>query len=102
MAQIARIEMDTQRLQRDIGLLREGRERARSHINELRNKMDAMNNMWEGPANAAMRQRFQKDYDYMMALCSTVQEMINTLESIRQAYDTCENNVHSLVSALRI
>ena len=73
-----------------------------SDIRRLRTKMDAMNGMWEGPANAAMRQRFQADYQQMQALCASIEELIQVLEAIRRSYDRCEDEVRSAVDALRI
>lgn len=58
--------------------------------------------MWEGPANQAVRQRFQGDYERMQALCGSVEDLLNTLESIRQEYDGCESRVRDAVDALRI
>lgn len=102
MAAISLIEINTDQLSSDIKRLRTVLNRTRDHIKQLRAKMDDMNTMWEGPANLAMRQRFQGDYEKMLALCSSLEELIQILESIRQAYDTCESNVRSAVDALRV
>lgn len=102
MAAISVIEINTEQLNRDIQRLRQRLSQTRSHIQSLREKMDAMNRMWEGPANAAIRQRFQADHANMLNLCKMLEELIRMLESIRQSYDTCETNVRSAVDALRI
>jgi len=102
MAVISVIEINTAQLSSDIKRLRETLARTRNHIGQLRTKMDAMNSMWEGPTNLVMRQRFQEDHERMLALCSSIEELLQTLESIRQAYDTCENQVRGVVDALRV
>ena len=38
----------------------------------------------------------------MLALCTSIEGLIQILESIRQAYDTCEDQVRGVVDALRI
>lgn len=102
MAVISVIEINTVQLSSDIKRLQNTLSRTRNHIEQLRAKMAAMNSMWEGPTNLALRQRFQEDHERMLALCSSLEDLIRTLESIRQAYDTCENNVRSTVDALRV
>lgn len=102
MAAISVIEINTEQLDRDIQRLREKLSQTRTHINRLKDRMDAMNKMWEGTANQAVRQRFQRDHQNMLNLCEMLEELIQTLESIRQSYDSCENHVRSAVDALRI
>ncbi|MCI9332982.1 MAG: hypothetical protein HFG05_12585 [Oscillibacter sp.] len=102
MAAISRIEINTVQLNNDIKHLRTTLSQTRTHMESLRAKMDDMNNMWEGPTNLAMRQRFQGDHERMLALCASLEGLIQTLESIRQSYDTCESNVRSAVDALRV
>lgn len=102
MAAISLVEVDTIQLGHDIQSLRTTLGKTKGHIETLRAKMAEMNNMWEGPANLTMRQRFQEDYEQMLALCTMLDGLIQTLETIRQSYDTCENNVRGVVDALRV
>ncbi|MCI8398133.1 MAG: hypothetical protein HFF90_01840 [Oscillibacter sp.] len=102
MAAVNLVEVSTAQLNSDIRRLRAALEQTRKHVELLRTKMDAMNGMWEGPANAAMRQRFQADYQQMQALCASIEELIQVLEAIRRSYDRCEDEVRSAVDALRI
>ncbi len=102
MAVISVIEINTAQLSSDIKRLRGTLARTRSHIEQLRVKMAAMNSMWEGPTNQAMRQRFRADHERMLALCASLEELLQMLESIRQTYDTCEDQVRGVVDALRV
>ena len=102
MATISLVEVNTTQLSNDIKRLRTMLDRTRNHIKSLKGKMDAMNSMWEGPTNLAIRQRFQTDHERMLALCTSLEELIQMLETIRQAYDNCEGKVRSAVDALRI
>lgn len=99
---ISNIEINTSRLNSDIRDLRTKLGNARNHVRELKSKMDAMNGMWAGQANSAMRQRFLLDYENMTSFCNFIEELLTSLETIRQSYDTCENNVTSAVNALSI
>lgn len=102
MSAISLIDVSTDQLGGDIRRLRETLGRARDHIEGLRVKMEVLNGMWEGPANLAMRRRFQEDHQRMLDLCGSLEELIETLESIRRAYDACEDQVRSAVDALRV
>ncbi len=102
MAVVSLIEINTVQLSGDIRRLRAELDNTRSHLKQLREKMLSMNSMWEGPANQVIQERFQEDHDQMLVLCSSLEGLIRTLESIRDAYDTCENNVRGAVDALRI
>lgn len=102
MAAISIIEINTVQLSSDIRRLNNILAQTRNHIEQLRAKMDAMNRMWEGPSNLALRQRFQADHERMLALCYSLDDLLQILESIRQAYDTCEDRVRGTVDALRV
>ena len=99
---IQKIEVDTSRLSSDIQELRAGLRDTRSQVQRLKEKMDAMNAMWEGSANAVLRQRFQVDYENMTSFCDFIAELIEVLDTMRNAYDICENSVSSAVNALSI
>ena len=102
MAVISRIEVNTAQLSGDIKRLRAALRQTRGHVENLQAKMTEMNGMWEGPTNQAIRRRFQADHQRMLALCASLEELIQILESIRQTYDTCEDKVRTTVDALRI
>lgn len=102
MAAIPLVEIDTAMLERDVQQLRQTLSRAKTHINALQEKMNAMNSMWEGPSKAAIQGRFRTDHQRMLELCDTLDELIQTLVSIRKAYDDCEERVFGAVNALRL
>ena len=99
---ISKIEVNTVRLNSDTRSLREVLRNANRHIRDIKSKMDAMNGMWEGDAKDIMCQRFRIDYENMTAFCAFIDELLTSLETIRQSYDTCENDVTSAVSTLSI
>lgn len=99
---ITKIEINTTRLNRDIRSLRETLNDARHSIQQLKGRMDAMNAMWEGDANEVMCRRFLMDYENLTSFCDFIEELIQSLESIRQSYESCEGDVMSVVDALSI
>lgn len=99
---VSEIGVHTGRINTDIQNLKNGLNRTRRHIRDLRERMDALNRMWDGEANAAMRLRFQADQESLISLCDFLDALIRQLEAARQEYDTCENDVSSAISALRV
>ncbi len=99
---IVEIANNTGILNGDIQTLRGHLRNARTHVKELHEQMEHMNNMWSGPANSVMRQRFQADYESVTGLCDFLERLINNLETARRAYESCENNVGGVVASIHI
>lgn len=97
-----KIENNTATMERDIQLLREQLQQARSHFSQLTDRMHEMNQMWSGPANVTMRQRFQQDAEQIRELCALLEGLINELEAKRHLYETCEWNVSDTIAAISI
>lgn len=96
------IANNTNTMGSDIQTLRSHLTQLRANLRELQYTMNAMNNMWKGPANQGMRQRFQNDYTTVTELCNFLDELIENLESARQAYENCEANVADTVASIQI
>lgn len=99
---INHIEVNTQRLSSDITNLRNTLAKARAKVQALDASMNALKSSWTGTASQTTMVNFQKDHEKMIEFCDFIEELIDSLETIRQSYDTCEGNVLSAVNALRI
>lgn len=96
------IGVHTGQMQTDIQNLRSMLSQTRRHLQSLSDSMESLNQMWSGEANAAMRLRFQQDYNSLSALCAFIEKLIQAMESSRQDYDQCDNQVASAVASLII
>jgi len=96
------IGVHTGRMSSDVQSLRGALQRARKDAARLQSRMDHLNTMWSGQANAAMRQRFREDYERITALCDFLESLITALEHTRQSYDRCEDSVSDTVQALSV
>jgi len=65
-------------------------------------EIEALNRMWQGPANQAFNAQFKTDCASFDNLSKTIQEMIRAMERAKSEYEQCDNRVNSLVNALRI
>jgi WXG100 family type VII secretion target len=102
MASITRLEIETGRLQRDIDSLK-------SYLNSMRQTGDnmmagirALSSMWEGEAKEAFTVQFQSDYETLQSMEQIIEDLIKTLEFAEEQYVTCENDVASIISAIRV
>lgn len=73
---------------------------AYNKIEQLKEVMDSLNSMWEGPAHDAEMARFQTDYDNMKELCRVYLDLINRLEIIYTDYFACHDELAELVIPL--
>lgn len=102
MAAISRLEIETRRLQSDIDSLRTQLKNMSQTGDEMMAGIQALSAMWEGESKDAFTVQFQTDYETLKSMETVIEELIQTLEYAKQQYDTCENTVSSIVSAIRV
>lgn len=102
MAGITNLEMETRRLQSDIDSLK-GHLKAMSQTGEkMMTNINALSTMWEGTAKNAFTVQFQSDYETLKSMEDVISTLIESLEYAREQYDKCENNVASIINAIRV
>ena len=102
MAAITRLEIETSRLQKDIDGLRTHLDGLRKTGDSMMAGINALNSMWEGEAKNAFVAQFQSDYETLKSMAEVIESLIKNLEEARQQYDTCENQVGSIIDAIRV
>lgn len=102
MAVIKELEIETQRLQTDIDNLRMHLDGMRKTGDSMMAGINGMSSMWEGEAKNAFVAQFQSDYETLKSTADVIEDLIKTLEEAKQQYDTCESNVASIISALKV
>ena len=102
MAVNEKLEIDTMRLQGDIDDLRSHLRRMEQQGEEMMGGINALSQMWEGPAKAAFTVQFQADYETLQSMGQVLDTLIKSLEFAKENYITCESNVSSIISSIRI
>ncbi len=94
-------EVDVQRLNTDI-------ERAKGSLNYIKSNLKIMfgeikelDSMWDGKANNAFNIQFNNDYEMMQSVCKNLESLISALETSRQDYIKCENQVASAIRSMK-
>lgn len=99
---IKEIAVNTSTLTNDIYALQNALASARAQLDGMFNQVAELDAMWDGPANQEFNQQFGNDYENAKNLCKTVDSIIECMGFARDQYNTCENEVNGIVSAITI
>lgn len=64
--------------------------------------IETLNGMWTGEAHDAYLAQFIADSEMTAAVISEIQTLINSVDTARKSYDTCEQTVKDLIAAVVI
>lgn len=96
------ITVDTLILGGDIEELRTTLSRVRAQLDSMFGEVAELDRMWDGPANAVFNKQFSGDYANAKNMCSAIESLIGCMEYARDQYNSCENDVNGIVSAIKI
>lgn len=99
---IKEIAVNTSTLSNDINALQSALASARAQLDNMFNQVAELDTMWDGPANAEFNRQFGNDYENAKNLCKTIESIIECMKFARDQYNSCENEVNSIVSAIMI
>lgn len=64
--------------------------------------IESLNGMWAGQAHDAYLAQFTIDSEMTAGVIGELQSLINSVDTARRSYDTCEQTVKDLVAAVVI
>lgn len=99
---ITEIEIDTEHLNKDVEALKNLLTQLRKNQTSMEQAMDQLNTMWQGPANQIFNIQFRADCESFANVCTTVEAMIQAMETARMDYEACEEQVSDLINAIRV
>jgi uncharacterized protein YukE len=99
---VKEIAVDTSTLNTDIGELTTALDSAKKQLEDMFTQMTELDTMWDGPANEEFNKQFQLDYANTNSLFDTIASLIECMEYARDQYNSCENEVSSLVNSIKI
>lgn len=102
MAANEKLEIETTRLQKDIDDLRSHLRQIEQKGEQMMSGINALSQMWEGPAKEMFIAQFQSDYKSLQSMEDILETLIKNLEFAKENYDICETNVSSIISSIRI
>lgn len=99
---IKEITVDTSTLTGDINELRVALLSARTQLKDMFDQIAELDRMWDGPANQEFNRQFGNDYKNAKNLCETIDALIDCMEFARNQYNSCEDKINQIVSAISI
>lgn len=96
------ITINTDSLASDISELERTLATARKMLDDMFSQIQELDAMWEGPANEIFNRQFANDYENAKGLCATVQSLAACMQYAKEQYNSCENQVNGIVSAIKI
>ncbi|MBR3525127.1 MAG: WXG100 family type VII secretion target [Lachnospiraceae bacterium] len=96
------IGVNTDTLRSQVESLRTEIGQAENELGKMYDAVQALDGMWDGPANEAFKAQFMDDREFMEELCKTVREIIDSMDNARTEYESCENAVRQMIEEIRI
>ena len=96
-----KIQVNTQSLGSDANTMNTALTAIRNSMKSVFEAVSELDRMWDGPANEAFNAEFKKDKETMDKQCTSVEKLIECMNSAKKDYEKCENQVQSAVSAIR-
>lgn len=96
------IAIDTGTLGRDIDALQTQLNVIRRDMQNMYQAVRVLDTMWDGPANAAFNEQFDKDHNDMSSLCDLVQKIIDCMTYAKGEYNACEHEVSAIIATINV
>ena len=94
--------VNTDTLRSDVSKIEESFNSMKSRIAEIYENVEALNALWDGPANDSFNQAFKQDHSNVNAYFTTLNNIIEQLDRSRENYDKCETEVENMVDSLHV
>lgn len=102
MDPVSKLEVESRHLQNDVDSVRNYLNRMVQTGEKMMADMNALGLMWEGEAKAEFTTQFETDYRNLQSMIKSMEELADSLEFAREKYVVCENEVSSIVNAIRV
>lgn len=96
------VNVNTDRLKGDISYMMNELEIINQNMKNLYENIEALNGMWNGPANDEFTKQFTSDYSLVTSNLEDIRKYLDALSECCSKYNSCENNVGQLVDTLQV
>ena len=96
------IKVNTGAINRDAGTMEESIQRIRKRAASLKEAMQQLDEMWDGPSSEAFKASFQADREALEGIIKGLDEIHRYATEAKNKYDSCEGKVAGLISQIRV
>ena len=97
-----RIEIETRLLAQDKDTIQGEIQSLKTYMTQMREQMEQLSGMWEGPAKEAFMNQFWSDFDYIQSFLTEMDTYTEAMEYAQREYEKCENDVAQIIGAIQI
>ena len=102
MATIEKLSIETSKLNGDVESLNARVASLRKKGSEMMAGINALSAMWEGEAKNAFVTQFEADYQQLNNLIDAIEVLIGDLKNAKEQYEKCEQEVGTIISAIKV
>ena len=96
------VNVNTERMNNDISTLSDSLNNAKTEAKAIYEGVEALNGMWDGPANDSFAGQFRSDFQIEEKCINEMIDYIQLLTEDHKRYVDCENCVYEMVDHLDV
>lgn len=97
-----KIEIETRLLGQDKDTVQEEIQSLKSQTEKLKEQVETLGGMWEGPAKDAFMNQFAEDCEFIESFFAEMDAYVQAMEYAEMEYNKCENEAARIVEAIEI
>lgn len=96
------IATNTDRMKSDISTYNDRMNKMDTAFREAWDAVEALNATWAGPAHDTLVAQFRQDQEIVKNLMISLENYREEFENAKKEYETCEQNVNSLIRSMNV
>lgn len=96
------IKVNTGAINRDAGTIAESIKSMKKTAASLKDAMQQLDEMWDGPSSEAFKASFHQDREGLEGIIKGLDEVYKYGTEAKSKYDSCEGKVADLISQIRV
>lgn len=96
------IEVSIATLEQDINTLQEILTSLKKTIREIDDIITSLNGMWDSESKRNLMKHYENDKQAFQTMFDNVDEVLESMQNARKAYERCEHNVYQKIRAIQI
>ena len=99
---VEKIRVDTTQLQKDKNTVKANLKKVERIIKSIYDDVAELDAMWDGSANEAFKNQFQRDYVTINEILRDIEKYIEKMSYAKNKYENCENAVSEIISKIKV
>lgn len=97
-----KIKVNTTRLGTDAESVKSNIQKIKKSMEDMKKDVTQLDSMWDGPTSEAFKKAFQDDMNALNTIIKNLEQIYNFETTAKSKYESCERQVASKVSGIRV